>query len=483
MIVIGEKLNGAIPAVAKAILDRDAETIQKRALSQAEAGSDYLDVAAGVANAAEKDALIWLIETVQEAVDTPLCVDSPDPAAIVAALPYCKRAGIVNSVSFDRRKLDVILPAIKDTGWGCIALLEKDGSVPDSADGRMEAFDGILAAAKAYGIAEDRLFIDPLVTTLSTNGKTFEVFGDCCKRIRARSKRVHITSGLSNVSFGLPNRTGVNIAFLAMAMASGMDSAILDPLNKELAAVRFAADALLGNDEYCENYLEAFRTGLFGKAENTRKRSNKMAQIEDVYSAVLGGRIKEAPQLVEAALKDGTDPNTILNDGMIAAMGVIGTKYQNGEIFMPEMLMAARAMQKGVLALKPYLLSGEVAARGKVIIGTVAGDMHDIGKNLVGLMMESAGFEIVDLGTDVSADGFIAAIRQNPDAKIVGLSTLLTTTLPAMRDIVSELKKAASCRIMVGGAPVTQEFAAEIGADGYSADAAAAVDCAKALLA
>lgn len=265
MIVIGEKLNGAIPAVGKAIRERDAEVIKSRAIAQAEAGCAYLDVAAGLSEGGEIEALKWMIETVQSAVDTPLCVDSPDPAAILAAMPACNKPGLLNSVSFTKRKLDLIFPVIAGTNWGCVALLEKDGRVPDSVSGRMEAFAGILDAAKAHGIKEEQLFFDPLVTTLSTNDQTFTLFSDCCREIRSRSKRVHITSGLSNVSFGLPNRIGLNQAFLAMAMAAGMDSAILDPANRELSAVLYAADALLGNDEYCMEYIGAFRAGKFGK--------------------------------------------------------------------------------------------------------------------------------------------------------------------------------------------------------------------------
>lgn len=210
-----------------------------------------------------------------------------------------------------------------------------------------------------------------------------------------------------------------------------------------------------------------------------------MSQIQEVYQAVLTGRIKEVPVLIAAALDAGCAPTALLNDGMIRAMGEIGARYQSGEIYMPEMLMAARAMQKGVLALKPHLMAGETTARGKVVIGTVAGDMHDIGKNLVSLMLESAGYAIVDLGTDVSAERFLSAIDENPDTNIVALSTLLTTTLPVMRAIVGALKSRAgrAYRIMVGGAPVTEAFAEEIGADGYAPDAAAAVDRAKALTA
>ena len=211
-----------------------------------------------------------------------------------------------------------------------------------------------------------------------------------------------------------------------------------------------------------------------------------MAGIQEVYDLVVKGKAKVIAGAVQEALDAGCDPTEVLNKGMIAAMDEVGAKFKNGEIFVPEMLVAARAMKKGVEVLKPHLASGVAGAAGKVVIGTVAGDLHDIGKNLVAMMIESAGFEVIDLGVDVSIQKFIDAVNANPDVKIVGCSALLTTTMPALKDTVAALNEAPfrkDIKIMVGGAPITQEFADEIGADAYTPDAASAEKKAKELAA
>lgn len=210
-----------------------------------------------------------------------------------------------------------------------------------------------------------------------------------------------------------------------------------------------------------------------------------MAGIQEVYALVEKGKAKVIANAVQEALDAGCDPTEILNDGMIKAMDAVGEKFKNGEIFVPEMLVAARAMKKGVEVLKPHLASGATGVKGKLIIATVAGDLHDIGKNLVAMMIESAGFEVIDLGVDVSNDKIIECYRENPDTKIIALSALLTTTMPALRDAVDALNKSdfrSNIKVMVGGAPITQEFADEIGADGYSEDAASAATLANQLI-
>jgi methanogenic corrinoid protein MtbC1 len=211
-----------------------------------------------------------------------------------------------------------------------------------------------------------------------------------------------------------------------------------------------------------------------------------MSKIQEIAAAVEAGKAKIIGDLVTEALNEGADPSEILNTGMIDAMAVVGERFSKGDIFVPEMLVAARAMKKGVEVLKPHLASGAAGANGKVILGTVAGDLHDIGKNLVGMMIESAGFEVIDLGVDVPVEKFVEVVKENPDAKIVALSALLTTTMPAMRNTVkalSELETHGSFKILVGGAPITPEFAAEIGANAYSPDAASAAQKAKELVA
>lgn len=207
-----------------------------------------------------------------------------------------------------------------------------------------------------------------------------------------------------------------------------------------------------------------------------------MGKIQDIATAVEAGKAKDVKVLVQEALDEKLDPAEILNQGMINAMSVVGDKFKKNEIFVPEMLVAARAMKAGVEILRPHLVNADIQSVGKVIIGTVAGDLHDIGKNLVAMMIEGAGFEVIDLGVDVSADKFVAAINETPDANIVGLSALLTTTMPAMKEAVEAIR--SNCReikIMVGGAPVTQDYSDEIGADGYSEDAASAAELAKKL--
>lgn len=211
-----------------------------------------------------------------------------------------------------------------------------------------------------------------------------------------------------------------------------------------------------------------------------------MAGIQEVYDLVLRGKAKKVADAVNAALEEGCDPSALLNEGMIAAMDEVGARFKNGEIFVPEMLVAAKAMKNGVEILKPHLASGAAGAAGKVIIGTVAGDLHDIGKNLVAMMLESAGFEIIDLGVDVAKEKFVEAYEQNPDTKIVCCSALLTTTMPALRDTVALLNNSAfrgNIKVMVGGAPISAEFAEEIGADAYTEDAASCAQKAKELVA
>ena len=210
-----------------------------------------------------------------------------------------------------------------------------------------------------------------------------------------------------------------------------------------------------------------------------------MSKIQEIAAAVEAGKAKIVGGLVEEAIKEGCDPTEILNAGMIDAMGIVGDKFKKNEIFVPEMLVAARAMKKGVEVLKPHLAGDSSATIGKYIIGTVAGDLHDIGKNLVAMMIESAGFEVIDLGVDVPAEKFVEAIKENPDCKVVGVSALLTTTMPAMKDTVKDIIDAglqSQVKIMVGGAPITQEFCDEIGADAYTTDAASAASVAKTLV-
>ena len=482
MIIIGEKLNGSIPSVAKAIAERDADLIRERARMQAEAGATFLDVCASVEEAVEVETLKWMIDLVQEVTDTPICVDSPSARSCVAAIPFCKRPGLINSVSLEGDKIDTIFPVIADTDWECVALLCDNDGIPDSVERRMKIFFGIMEKAKQYGIAPSRLHIDPLVVTLGTDQTALTVFADCCRRIKYEYPEIHITSGLSNISFGLPVRKNINQAFMVLAMNAGMDSAIVDPTNKNMIGMIYATNALLERDEYCLQYIDKFGNKVSEEAAQPAPASPLDEKMQKVFKLTQDGKNKEIGQAVQEALDAGCDPTAILNDAMIGAMAVVGDNFKKEIIFVPQMLAAARAMKAGVEVLKPYLATGEAGSAGTIILGTVAGDLHDIGKNLVGMMFESAGFEVIDLGVDVPIQTFIDEVNKHKEASIVALSALLTTTMPSLRDTVAALLSQpfrSRIKIMVGGAPISQEFADEIGADAYTEDAASAAECAK----
>ena len=272
MIIIGEKLNGSIPSMGKAIVAKDEARIRELASLQTEAGADYLDVCASVQVDVEIETLKWMLDLVQDASNLPICLDSPSPETIVKALPFCKKAGIVNSVSGEGKKMDIIFPVIADSQWGCIALLCDDRGIPKSVGQRMETFEAIMDKAKKFNIAPSRLYIDPLVVTLSTDETALTAFAECTRQIKATYPDVHITSGLSNISFGLPARKLINMAFMVLAVGAGMDSAIADPTNRDMLGMIYAAEALLEQDEYCLEFISAYKQGRIGPPLENRKK-------------------------------------------------------------------------------------------------------------------------------------------------------------------------------------------------------------------
>ena len=263
MIIIGEKINGAIPAVKAAILSRDAEAIRSLALRQAETGADYIDCCAGL-HEGEREAMAWLIDCIQSVTDTPIAVDSPDPAVCVEAMQLCARPGIVNSVSGEKKKLETILPAVAGTSWKVMTLLCDDRGIPKTADGRLAVLDAVMAEAKRYGIPEGRIFIDPMVEMLCASEEGISVIREVITGARKAYPKAHISCAVSNISYQLPYRRIVNLSFAVMATAFGMDAAVLDPLSRDLRGAIYAAEALLGQDEYCMEYIGAYREGLFG---------------------------------------------------------------------------------------------------------------------------------------------------------------------------------------------------------------------------
>ncbi len=264
MIIIGEKINGSIPAVAEAIAKRDAEFIKNRAKMQADAGATYIDCCASVPEAEEVETLKWMIDCIQEVTDLPISVDSPSAKVLAEVFPYCKRPGLINSVSGEGDKLDTIFPLIADTKWECVALCSDDTGIPKTAADRLRVFDKIMAKAKEYGIKPSRLHIDPLVEMLCTSEDGIALNEEVISTIREQYPTIHITAAISNISFNLPVRKLVNLGFTVLAMKAGLDSAILDPTNRDMMGVIYATEALLGNDDFCMEYIEAYRDGIFG---------------------------------------------------------------------------------------------------------------------------------------------------------------------------------------------------------------------------
>ena len=264
MIIIGEKINGAIPSVAEAIAGRDAEYIRSLAVRQTEAGAHYLDVCAGTAPELERDALTWLIGIVQDTVDTPICIDSPDPDVLRDVLPLIRHAGIVNSVSGEGAKCDKIYPLIAGSDWKVIALTCDDSGIPSDAQRKIGIALQLIGKAGDYGITPDRIFVDPLVMSLSVVNDALIGFLSALDGIRENYPDVHFTSGLSNISFGMPKRKLINQYFLAFAIQAGMDSAIMDPTDNVLSAGILAVEALLGRDKFCRAYNKAYRSGRLG---------------------------------------------------------------------------------------------------------------------------------------------------------------------------------------------------------------------------
>jgi 5-methyltetrahydrofolate corrinoid/iron sulfur protein methyltransferase len=269
MIIIGEKINGSIPSMAKAIQEKNADFIRDCAKKQADAGANYIDVCASVEEKYEVETLKWLIELVQEVTDIPICIDSPSPYSIVSAIPFCNKPGLVNSVSLEGNKVDIIFPVIASTQWDCIALLCDDKGIPNSAGKRLEVFTNLMNRANEFKIEPSRLHIDPLVETLATKETTLTTFAECAREIKKQYPEIHVTSGSSNISFGLPVRKLINQAFMVLAINAGMDSAIVDPTNRDLLGLIYATNALLENDEYCLEYIAAYKQGLIGTLPKT----------------------------------------------------------------------------------------------------------------------------------------------------------------------------------------------------------------------
>jgi methanogenic corrinoid protein MtbC1/uroporphyrinogen-III decarboxylase len=483
IVIIGERINPTgRKKLAKAIEEGDLKVLQEAAVTQVHEGAHILDVNVGISGIDEPKMLRQAIMAIQQVTDAPLCIDSSSPRAIEAGLQVYKGKALVNSVNGEKQKLAQVLPLVKKYGAAVIGLTMDDRGIPKDGKSRLEIARLIVKEAEALGIARGNVIIDPLAMAMSADhGAGYETIQ--ALRLIRDELGVNQTLGLSNVSFGLPERSTINAIFLAMAVLSGLTCPIADPTVWEMRKALLISDMILGRDEYCMRYL-AVTGRKSGKADKTEIREEPPTGLEALKQSVILGKRNEAAALARLALDRGTAPHDLINRYLIPALNIVGEKFEKREIFVPEMMMAAKSMQACVDLARP-LMKGEDAVLGTVVLGTVFGDLHDIGKNLVKLLLEASGFRVIDLGENVPARRFVEAVREY-HAPVVGLSSLLTTGYPYVAETVRAVRNSYAggrVKIICGGAALTRKFVEETcGADAYAVDAAEGVRIIKSIL-
>ena len=478
--VIGERLNPTgKKKLKKALLEEDYDYVIAQAISQAEAGAEILDVNVGVPGIDEAAVMPKLIKKLQAATDLPLQIDSSNPEAIEAALRVYDGKAIVNSVNGDREVLDRVLPVVKKYGAAVIGLTLDSGGIPDTCQKRFEIAERILAAAREYGIPDEDVIIDSLTLTASAQQKEVD---ETLKTVRRVTEELKLATalGVSNVSFGLPLRSVVNRTFLTMAMENGLTLPIINPNDEDMMASIYAFNVLKNRDEGAAAFIDRYADAEVARITGKGGVSRKSAEISPVAKAIDDGIESEVAAVVEKLLGE-MEPMDIVNGELIPALDRVGKGFEKGEIFLPAMMQSAQAAQAGFDVIKKAMEAGgnPGKSKGDVVIATVKGDIHDIGKNIVRVIMENYGFNMIDLGRDVPVQDVVDAVTDG-GVKLVGLSALMTTTLPSMAETIQAVKAAApDCKVMVGGAVLTEDYALEIGADFYCRDAMKSVEAAK----
>lgn len=477
--IIGERINPTgKKRFQQALRENDLDYVLSQAIAQAEAGADILDVNMGVPGLDEKALMERCVTRLQEATDLPLQIDSNDPQVLEVGLrAFCGKA-IVNSVNGEADKLEKVLPLVKKYGAAVIGLTMDEHGIPETAEERFEIAQQILNVCTAYGISQKDVFIDCLCLTVSANQSSAK---ETLKAVRMVKERLglHTVLGVSNISFGLPNREIINSSFLTMAMEKGLDLPIINPNVSAMIDAVSAYKLLRGFDSGCQGFIERY-----GTAESAPRQTVAVRYGErDILSAISKGIKSDAREITKELLAEKQELE-IINELLIPALDTVGERYEKGEIYLPQLMRAAEAACEAFEVIKQSIIKkGDAAvSKGKIILATVKGDIHDIGKNIVKTILSNYGYQVIDLGRDVSPEKVVeAAVCEN--VHLVGLSALMTTTLPSMADTISALKNSGhDCKTFVGGAVLTAEYAKEIGADYYSKDAKQAVDIAKEVL-
>ena len=471
--IIGERINPTgKKRFQQALRENDFDYVLSQGIAQADAGADILDVNVGVPGLDEKTLMKDCVKGLQSITDLPLQIDSNDSIALEAGLrAFCGKA-IVNSVNGEKEKLEKILPIVKKYGAAVIGLTMDERGIPETAEERFEIAKRILSVCESYGISKKDVFIDCLCLTVSASQSSAI---ETLKAVRMVKEKLglHTVLGVSNISFGLPNRELINSSFLSLALENGLDLPIINPNVPAMTDTISAFKLLKGFDKDCQSFVDRF-------AEVKSAPVAVDAVTVDIFEAVAKGLKSEAKTITQQLLETKNELE-IINEMLIPALDAVGERYEKGEIFLPQLMRSADASCEAFEVLKTNIAKNgsSSVSKGKIIIATVKGDIHDIGKNIVKTILSNYGYQVFDLGRDVSPELVVSsAIREN--AQLVGLSALMTTTLPAMEETIKALRESGhKCKIMVGGAVLTEEYAAEIGADYYAKDAKRSVDIAK----
>ena len=474
-LLIGERINPTGKKRFKqALLENDMDYIVNEGISQQEMGVHILDVNVGLPDIDEPALLCEAVERLQAVIDLPLQVDTADPIAMEAALRRYNGKALVNSVSGKRESMEAVFPLVKKYGGTVIALTLDEEGIPATAEGRVAIAKRILDTAAAYGIDKKDIVFDTLTMTVSADPQAAVTTLEALRRIR-EELGCHTSLGVSNVSFGLPCREVLNSTFFMMALDAGLSAAIMNPHSGEMMKVYYAHKALTNKDANCTDYIAASAT--FATAVNTAVTAATGTEeyTSPLQRAVCKGLANEAAALTAEMLGEKA-PLAVVNEEIIPALNRVGEGFEKKTVYLPQLMMAAEAAGAAFEQVKAAMAQGEPAPKkGVFVLATVEGDIHDIGKNIVKLLMENYGYDVVDLGRDVPPDAVAAAVLQHR-AELVGLSALMTTTVPAMEATIRLLReKCPACKIVVGGAVLTAEYAAKIGADKYAADAMATV--------
>ena len=485
--VIGERINPTgKKRLKQALLDEDFDYILSQAIEQIDAGAEILDVNVGVPSLDDVKMLPRVVRQLQSITGLPLQIDSSNPEAIEAALRVYNGKAIVNSVNGEEKVMDAILPAVKKYGAAVVGLTLDENGIPPTAEERFEIARRILEKAKSYGISEENVIIDCLTLTASAQQKEAD---ETLRAVRMVKEKLGLKTalGVSNISFGLPARPVVNRTFLTLAMENGLDLPIINPNVEDMMASIFAYNVLKNVDRNAVKYIERYADAEIGTSIISQKKdrgltesSDKGGTVHDIFYCIEKGMKGDTVNAVSALLET-CDEMDVVNDYLIPALDKVGRGFEKGTIFLPQMLQAAMAAQAGFDVIKERLAASdkETVSLGEVVIATVKGDIHDIGKNIVKVIMENYGYKMIDLGRDVPAEKIVDVVKEK-NIKLVGLSALMTTKLKSMEETIASVKEAApDCRVMVGGAVLTADYASQIGADYYCSDAMKSVEAAQ----